>query len=191
MFLVVKMLETFYVHLEFQAKSGCWSVNLPFLCDMCGVCCTLEDFLTAGKICGSPNVDSEVYAKFNSLKETLGLLFERGEAEYDHYVASTKCVFQRDNLCSIYAIRPAGCRQFPNTPFGMLSDDCRALDRFKKQRLTLKRGYVCKETGHFTTDPLLSVQFSEKQYTLCLEKLCRAGITEQEIVLFNTLNNKL
>jgi Fe-S-cluster containining protein len=189
MFLVVEMLETFYIHLEFQTRASVWSVNLPFLCDMCGVCCTLEDFLTAGEIRGSSDEACEVYAKFDALKEMLGILFERDEAEYDHYVTHTRCLFQKDNLCSIYAIRPKGCQQFPNTPFGMLSEDCHALDRFKKQRITLKRGYNSpKETGHFTTDPLIPAKFSEKQYKTCLKKLCQAGITEQELCLFNTLN---
>jgi Fe-S-cluster containining protein len=188
MFLLVAMLETFYVHLEFQTKADIWSVNLPFLCDMCGVCCTLEDFLMAGKIHGSPDVDGEVYAKFNTLKEELGVLFEQDEEEYESFVARTKCPFQSGNICSIYSLRPDGCRQFPNTPFGMLSEDCEALKRFKKQRLALKRGYTVKETGHFTTDPLMPAKFSEKQYKTFLEKLCRAGITSQELHFFNTIN---
>ena len=182
------MLETYYIHLEFQAKAGSWSVNLPFLCDMCGVCCMLEDFLTAGKIHDSPDIDSKVYVKFNALKEALGVLFERDEAEYDRYVASVRCPFQVGSVCSIYSVRPDGCRQFPNTVFGMLSEDCRALDRFKKQRLALKRGRVSKETGHFTVDSLVSASFSEKQYLVCLEKLCRVGITEQELAFFKMLN---
>ncbi|MCL2642976.1 MAG: YkgJ family cysteine cluster protein [Candidatus Bathyarchaeota archaeon] len=182
------MLETFYVHLEFQVKAGVWSVNLPFLCDRCGVCCTLEDFLMAGELLGSSVVDCEVYAKFDVLKEQLGVMFERDEAEYERYVAHNRCLFQRGSLCSIYAVRPMGCRQFPNTPFGMLSEDCRALDRFKKQCLALKRGRAFKETGHFTVDPLVPVVFSEKQYALCLDKLCKVGITAQELALFNALN---
>ena len=188
MFWLVEMLETYYVHLEFQAKTGSWSINLPFLCDMCGVCCTLEDFLTAGEICGSPEVDREVYAKFKVLTEELGELFERDESEYDKYIVRTKCLFQKGNLCSIYAIRPKGCRQFPNTFFGMLSEDCKALDRFKRQCLALKRGRVFKETGHSTVDPIKDVVFSEMQYAICLDTLCCVGITAEELVLFNRLN---
>jgi Fe-S-cluster containining protein len=190
MFLLVAMLETYYIHLEFQAKAGNWSVNLPFLCDRCGVCCTLEDFLTAGKIHGSPDHDGAVFAKFVALKEELGVLFEQDEDEYEDYIARTKCPFQTDNICSIYSLRPDGCRQFPNTPFGMLSEDCQALTRFKKQRIAVRRGRVAKETGHFTVDSLVPAKFSEKQYKTCLEKLCQAGITEQELQLFNQLNKQ-
>ena len=43
------MVETFYLHLEFIGKNGRWSIDLPFVCNKCGVCCTLDDFLTAGK----------------------------------------------------------------------------------------------------------------------------------------------
>ena len=183
------MIETYYVHLEFQVKTGNWSVNLPFLCDKCGVCCTLEDFLTAGEIQGSPETNREVYAKFKALTVELGKLFEQDENRYDQYITNVRCPFQADNICSIYAIRPNGCSQFPNTPFGMLSKDCKALDRFKKQKMVLKKGRVVKETGHFTVDPIKQVKFSKKQYNSCFNKLLQVGITEDEITLFNTLNN--
>jgi Fe-S-cluster containining protein len=77
----------------------------------------------------------------------LGKLFEQDEKKYDQYVARDRCVFQIGNICSIYAIRPKGCRQFPNTLFGILSKDCRALDRFKKQKRILKNGRVVRESG--------------------------------------------
>ncbi|MDR2202953.1 MAG: YkgJ family cysteine cluster protein [Nitrososphaerota archaeon] len=183
------MLETYYVHLEFQAKMGVWSVNLPFLCCRCGVCCTLDDFLTAGEICASREANSEVFDRFRALTEELGVLFEKGEDTYDSYVTSVKCPFQVGCICSIYDIRPLGCRQFPNTPFGMLSTDCQALDRFKRQCLALKRGWLSvKETGYFTSDSLKSTQFSEKQYITCIDKLRRAGATEDEITLFSAIN---
>ncbi|MCL1976690.1 MAG: YkgJ family cysteine cluster protein [Candidatus Bathyarchaeota archaeon] len=184
------MVETYYIHLEVQTKAGDWSINLPFLCDKCGVCCTLDDFLTAGEIRGSPEANSEVYAKFNTLTEELGKLFEEDEDKYDQHVTQAKCPFQTDNICSIYAIRPEGCRQFPNTPFGMLSKDCKALDRFKKQRLALKRGRASKETGCSTVNQIMPVKFSKSQYDACLDKLCHAGITKEERALFNALNGQ-
>jgi Fe-S-cluster containining protein len=184
------MIETYYIHLEFQTKVGGWSVNLPFLCDMCGVCCTLDDFLTAGELCGSPGVNGDVYVRFAALTEELGVLFEEDEDKYEQHVMHARCPFQRGNICSIYDIRPMGCRQFPNTPFGMLSEDCKALERFKKQRLALVKGRAFKETGHFTIDPIKPSIFSEKQYLSCLNKLSQAGVTEQERAFFNTLNNR-
>ncbi|MGD6808668.1 MAG: YkgJ family cysteine cluster protein [Candidatus Bathyarchaeia archaeon] len=184
------MLETYYIHLEFKNKKGAWSINLPFVCDKCGVCCTLEDFLNAGKIHGSPKQNPDAYAKFNSLKDELGRLFEESEEKYEAHIAATKCPFQTGSICSIYAIRPDGCRQFPNTPFGMLSEDCKALDRFKKQRLALKKGRASKETGHFTTDMIKAPNFSEGQFTSCLDKLRRVGITDDELTLFYALNKQ-
>jgi Fe-S-cluster containining protein len=184
------MFETYYINLEFQAKTGNWSVNLPFLCDKCGVCCTLEDFLTAGEIQGSPETNQEVYARFKILTEELGKLFEQDENKYDQHISHTKCLFQTGNICSIYTIRPNGCRQFPNTLFGMLSKDCKALDRFKKQRIALKRSRAVRETGHSTVDQIKLSKLSKKQYEKCLEKLLHTGITEEEITLFNTLNEQ-
>jgi len=185
------MFETYYVHLEFQSKAGCWSINLPFLCSKCGVCCSLDDFLVAGEICGSPEVDVEVYAKFKVLTEELGELFDRGEGEYERYVVRARCPFLVGNLCSIYEIRPMGCRQFPNTFFGMLSVDCVALVRFRKQCFALKRGRVCKVSGHFTSDLVRLVNFSERQYASCIARLCRVGISAEELVVFNSLNGRV
>ncbi|MCL1965888.1 MAG: YkgJ family cysteine cluster protein, partial [Candidatus Bathyarchaeota archaeon] len=102
------MVETFYVHLKFQDRSGDWSINLPFLCNKCGICCTLEDFLNAGEIQGSPESDSGVYAKFKALTVELGRLFERDEKLYEQHIAGARCPFQKGSICSIYAIRPKG-----------------------------------------------------------------------------------
>jgi len=184
------MIETFYVHLEAKTKTGNWSVNLPFLCSKCGVCCTLEDFLTAGEIQSSPETNQEVYAKFKALTIELGKLFEQDENRYNQYIAHTVCPFQTGNICSIYTIRPKGCRQFPNTPFGMLSKDCKALDHFKKQKMALKKSRIIKETYHFTVDKIKPVLFSKKQYDTCIGKLLKVGITEDEIALFNSLNRQ-
>jgi Fe-S-cluster containining protein len=183
------LVETYYIHLKFQTKTGSWSVNLPFLCNKCGVCCTLEDFLTAGEIQGSPEADNKVYTKFKALTVELGKLFEQDEKLYEQHIAYTRCPFQKDNICSIYAIRPNGCSQFPNTAFGMLSKDCKALNRFKKQKNALKKGRKVKETGHFTVDKIKLVMFSKKQYDACVSKLLKAGITKDEMVLFNILND--
>ncbi len=184
------MVETCYIHLEFKNKDGDWSINLPFLCDKCGVCCTLDDFLNAGEIHGNPKENPEAYAKFEALKEELGKIFEAGEDEYDWHVTHNKCPFQVGNVCSIYEIRPSGCRQFPNTPFGMLSEDCKALDRFKKQRIALRRGRAAKETSHFTNQPIKATKFTEEQYQACLVKLQRAGITADELSLFGFVNGR-
>ncbi len=175
--------------MKLKTKNGNWSINLPFICDKCGVCCTLEDFLNAGEIHGSPKENPAVFDKFNTLKEELGKIFDADEEKYDQYITQTPCPFKEGNICSIYELRPDGCRQFPNTPFGMLSQDCKALDRFKKQRLALKRGRAVEETWHFTSDPPIKTsKFSDKQYASCLEKLHRAGITDEEIAVFNLVN---
>jgi hypothetical protein len=70
----------------------------------------------------------------------------------------------------------------------MLTKDCKALDRFKKQKMILKRGMIVKETYHFTVDKIESGTFSKKQYETCINKLLKVGITE-EMVRFNSLNS--
>jgi hypothetical protein len=71
----------------------------------------------------------------------------------------------------------------------MLSKDCKALDRFKKQKAVLKKGRLVKETGCFTVvEQIKPVKFSKKQYAACFDKLLKAGITEEEITFFNVLN---
>jgi Fe-S-cluster containining protein len=190
---LTSMIETFYLHLEFENKNGQWSINLPFLCTKCGVCCTLEDFLTAGEITGKPEEHPQIHARNRVLFEHLGKIFEVDEAKYDNYIANTPCPFLVNKVCSIYEIRPGGCRLFPKTAFGMQTRDCLALTQFKKQRSALKKGKICKETYHFTSassEPIKLGSFTEKQYSACLAKLCRVGITEDELAVFNYFNQK-
>jgi Fe-S-cluster containining protein len=184
------MVETFYLHLEFKNKKGNWSINLPFLCNKCGVCCTLDDFLTAGEIKASPQEQPQDHAKLKVLYDELGKLLEKGEAEYNNYVMHTPCPFLTDKSCSIYPIRPEGCRQFPNTTFGMLTPDCEALNRFKHQRAALRKGRNAKETYHFTTEPLKQAKLTQKQFQNCMAKLQRAGITGDELALLSVFNGQ-
>jgi Fe-S-cluster containining protein len=184
------MIDTFYSHLEFKGKNGNWSINLPFLCTKCGVCCTLEDFLMAGETKVNPEVDAKIEALF----QQLGKRWETNEAQYDDYVAHTPCPFLVNNVCSIYELRPDGCRFFPKTAFGMQTQDCPALDRFKKQRLALIKGRAYTETYNFISPvgdgSIASVKFTEKQLVVCLSKLHQAGITDDELVLFNYFNSQ-
>ncbi|MBE3115698.1 YkgJ family cysteine cluster protein [Candidatus Bathyarchaeota archaeon] len=191
------MVDTFYLHLKFTGKNGGWSINLPFLCNKCGVCCTLDDFLTAGEINAKPEEHFEVHAKMKALSEELGKMWEADEAKYDNYIMHTPCPFLVNNACSIYEIRPDGCRLFPKTAFGMLTEDCEPLTRFKKIRTALKKGRRCIETYHFTgktlgsaksDEPIKPAKFTQKQYQTCTTKLRQAGMTDDELNLFNYFN---
>jgi len=75
----------------------------------------------------------------------------------------------------------------------MQTPDCKALTRFKKQLLALKKGQTTattKETYHFPQQPILPVQLTEKQYQTCTNKLQKAGITHDELTLFCDFNNQ-
>ena len=135
------MVDTFYLHLEFEGKNK-WSINLPFLCTKCGNCCKLEDFLSAGKINAKPEEYPEAHAKLRTLCEELGELWEGNEAKYDEHIMNNICPFLINKACSIYEIRPDGCRQFPKTAFGMESQDCEPLTRFRKMHAALKKGRI-------------------------------------------------
>jgi Fe-S-cluster containining protein len=191
------MADTFYLHLEFKNKKGRWSINLPFLCTKCGICCTLEDFLTAGEINAKPEEYPPVHAKVRVLFETLGRIFEADESEYDKYTIQNPCPFLVDKSCSIYEIRPDGCRLFPKTAFGMQTQDCEPLNRFKKMRASLKKGRSSKENYYFTgktqglngsSEPIKYAKLNERQYQASVKKLCRAGMTDDELALFNHYN---
>jgi len=183
------MVDTFYLHLEFTNKKGSWSINLPFLCSKCGVCCTLDDFLTAGEVIAKPEAYPEVYLKLKDLFRLLGDIFETDEAKYEQYIKQNTCPFLADKFCSIYEIRPIGCRLFPNTTFGMLTHNCEALNRFKKMRRILKKGKNAKETFNQAINGFINpARFSEKQLQNCIAKLRQAGITNDELVLFKQIN---
>ena len=191
------MVDTFYLHLEFKSKNK-WSINLPFLCTKCGSCCTLDDFLTAGKI---KNIKKhlEVDAKVELLFRELGKMWEADEVKYEEYITHNQCPFLVDNSCSIYEIRPEGCRLFPNTAFGMQTQNCEPLNRFKIMRAALKKGKTSKENYCFIRktsssakcdDLIKQSKFTEKQYQTCISKMRQAGATNDEISLFDYVNRR-
>ena len=193
------MVDTFYLHLEFKNKKGGWSINLPFLCDKCGVCCTLDDFWTAGEIGGTPQSHPQIHKKVKALFETLGDIWKADEAKYEQYITHNACPFLVNKSCSVYEIRPEGCRLFPKTAFGMQTQDCESLNRFKKQRAALRKGRAAKETYHFTTkalelvkcsEPIKPAKLTQKQYQACITKLRHAGMTDDELTLFELFNGK-
>ena len=188
------IIDTFYLHLEFKNKSGEWSINLPFLCIKCGVCCKLEDFLSAGEINAKSEEHPKVHTMVKALFEEIGKMWERDEAKYDKYIAHNPCPFLVNNACSIYELRPVGCRLFPKTTFGMLTEDCPALTIFKKQRSVLIKGRSHKETCHFTSstknEDIKSASITEKQFNICIAKLRQTGITNDELTLFTYFNEK-
>ncbi len=185
------MVDTFYIHLKFNGKNGGWSINLPFLCNQCGVCCTLDDFLTAGEVKINSLENPKLHAKIRAIYDEIGKIWEDNEEKYDHFITQTQCPFLSNKTCSIYDVRPDGCRQFPNTKFGMLTEDCEALTRFKKQCSALKRGRITKGSYHFTTkEPIKRVRFTDKEYESCVLKLRKAGVTTDELSLFNQVNGK-
>jgi Fe-S-cluster containining protein len=184
------MIDTFYLHLEFKNKKSKWSINLPFLCNKCGVCCTMEDFLTAGEVDVKSEEQPQVCTEIKRIFEELGKMLEADHSKYEDYIAHTPCPFLVNKACSIYDFRPKGCRLFPNTAFGLLTEDCPALTRFKKQRAALKSTRKTKEKYQFAEKAIKHVSFTEKQYQSCITKLRKTGITEDELNLFNQFNKK-
>ena len=192
------MIDTFYLRIEFTGKSE-WSINLPFLCTQCGVCCTLEDLLTAGRINARAEEHPEVHAKMKTITEVLGRIWEANEAKYDDYIMHNLCPFLVNKTCSIYEIRPDGCKLFPKTFFGMQSQDCTPLSRFKRLSAALRKGRSCREVYYFTGKASGSAKsdenpkpakFTEKQYQACIANLRKAGITNDELKLFNDFNGQ-
>jgi hypothetical protein len=74
----------------------------------------------------------------------------------------------------------------------MLTQNCEALNRFKKQQGALKKGRTTKATYHFTgaRESIKPSKFTETQYQNCIAKLRQAGITEDELTLFHQLNEQ-
>jgi Fe-S-cluster containining protein len=184
------MVDTFYLHLEFAGKNA-WSVNLPFVCNKCGNCCKLEDFLCAGKIRGAPEDYPGVFVALKELFGELGNIWELGERIYDEYVMHANCPFLVGNSCSVYEVRPEGCRLFPKTAFGMASEDCEPLIRFKRMACALRRGRKCVNECFFRTDRAVeSVSLSESRFQSCVEKLRGVGMTDDELSVFSFLNSR-
>jgi hypothetical protein len=71
----------------------------------------------------------------------------------------------------------------------MLSTDCEALTRFKRQLTALKKGRKIKQTL-LLSDLIKPAKFSEEQFQKCLTKLKKAGITDGELALFCAFNDR-
>ena len=151
--------------------------------------------MSAGKVNAKKEEYPEVHAVVKVLCEELGGIWEAGEEKYDEHLMNNDCPFLKNEACSIYEIRPEGCRLFPKTAFGMESQDCEPLNRFKKMRVALKKGRTCRETYYFTgtsefTEPVKPAKFTQKQYQAIAAKLRQAGMTDDELTFFNHFNGQ-
>lgn len=197
-FLLICMVETFYLHLDFASKIR-WSINLPFLCSKCGKCCTIENFLTAGKLNANSEDYTQIQIKAKMFYEEMGKMWAEDEAKYNTYIMTNYCPFLKNNSCTIYEIRPDGCQLFPKTLFGINDKNCMSLNRFKKMYNILKKGKKFKENFRYMgknshmpnyQETIEHVHFTEKQYQTCITKLHRVGATTDELALFDYLNGK-
>lgn len=195
------IIETFYYHYEI-GHSRKWSVNIPFLCTRCGNCCALSDVLSASRELTGEPTEQQV----NELNEKLQPYIDEyykipnekkghfwDKTERDRYLETTKCPFLlEDNLCSIYEYRPIGCRLFPKTSFGMDSEICEALQRFKVYREVLEDKNKFLGWVHFTfkEDSIEPVKMSKWRYDHCIKKLLKVGMTQDELKLFEKLNER-
>ena len=137
------MVETFYLHLRFTNKKDAWSINLPFLCSKCGVCCTLDDFLTAGEVNAKPEEYTEVHSKLKALFETLGKIFEISESKYDQYIQQSTCPFLVNNLCSIYEIRPDRLPKLPQYCIWYANPGLRSPQAIQKNAISPQKRQKC------------------------------------------------
>lgn len=189
-------IDTFYYHYKIGFPRA-WSVNLPFLCVKCGKCCTLGNILDAGMLLvGDPSEEQikELNKKRKPYVEEYNRIIREDKNKINAYLTDTKCPFlQTDKTCEIYAYRPIGCQAFPKTDLGMDSEEgyCESLDRFKSLCKALlrdqKRNYICDHFFIFK-DGVKPVKMTKKQYDRCVAKLLRAGMTRDELALFNHLN---
>jgi len=187
--------DTFYYHFEIGFLKT-WSVNLPFLCVKCGKCCTLGHVLSAGWfLVGNPSKEQieELNKKLKPYIEEHNRIVCEDNDKLNALLINTKCPFLRpDKSCEIYVYRPEGCQAFPMTDFGMDSEEgyCESLDRFKSLRRALlkrQRNYI---GNHFfiLKDGIKPVKMTKKRYDRCVAKLLKAGMTYDELALFNYLN---
>jgi len=91
--------------------------NIRFSCTRCGKCCSLEVPVVLSDIelwvkRGRYDIISNIVKKKAS--ETLRKIFNLSFYYTFKRKSSTKeCIFLKDNVCSIYSLRPLVCRLFP------------------------------------------------------------------------------
>ncbi len=183
--------DTFYYHYRIGFPES-WSVNLPFLCVRCGNCCTLAAFNSAGfDLIGNPT-EQQVQDVNQQIKTYIEANRQKIDCSKD--LTDIKCPFLlQDNSCEIYPYRPVGCQLYPKTDCGMSTEEglCESLDRFKNLRKAITKGYggnYIADSYFLGKDGIKSVKMTKTQYERCVAKLRRAGMTQNELLLFQHLN---
>jgi Fe-S-cluster containining protein len=116
--------------------------------------------------------------------------------EVSKNLTDIKCPFLlQDNSCEIYPYRLRGCQLYPKTDCGMSTEEglCESLDRFRNLRRALTKGYGDNYTADsfiISEDGIKPVKITKKQYDRCVAKLLRAGMTQNELLLFQHLNGR-
>jgi Fe-S-cluster containining protein len=195
-----RIIDTFYNHISF--KEGL-SINIPFKCDKCGSCCTLNMFVTASDLTGNPTAEAK-----NAIDDKVS-----GCAKANPNISwgDVPCPFYNRNSCSIHKFRPIGCKHFPSLEYGLPSDKfyfpafprnydigykrCRAFSRYLHLVsfvIGLNRDYLTETCYTFDDsgtpiEPKL-VALPSWRFKKFMVLLKNAGMTTDEEKLFKMLN---
>ena len=186
-----QFVDVHYEHIIIFSGEAEVSINVPFICEKCGKCCTMAGFLSAGRFLGKTT--SEELKRINKkVKPYLNKTWE----ELD----KIKCfLLTENNLCSIYDARPLGCRAYPFVDFGPKmvngSIQCGSFVRFQKIVKRIIYGYRRWAMNRFSIEPygVEEVNLTEKQFEHFINKLNKSleqKLTEEEMKLFNILNKR-
>lgn len=96
---------------------------VPTNCRKCGACCKLLVPLLPGEAGRIPKRYTELISWAND-----HTVFAMRQLDDGFCVAFDRCTRQ----CTIYAIRPAACREFPFSGEDMLCDSCRNREEFSR-----------------------------------------------------------
>jgi uncharacterized protein len=102
-----------------------------FVCACCGLCCQRDPYYAVSLLdianisAGLGLAPAEFFNRYCAVVET------PGGFRYPVILAPEGCPFLKDKLCGIHAVKPIGCRVFPESsllPVTLLKQSIRAID---------------------------------------------------------------
>jgi hypothetical protein len=123
------MAETFYLHLEFKGKYGGGQLT-AFLCNKCGVCCTLEDFWPG-------EVSAKTKISRGAKKNPLEALVKWEESESIRQIDSEIFALFGRQIMLYLRGSPEGF--LPQNRVWNVRQECEPLNRFKKREMPYEK----------------------------------------------------
>lgn len=163
---------------------GYFTLNIPFVCNNCGRCCSQIGFPIGEALL------RKIGDYLNLKPEEIEQNYLRTGDEEQGGCVLAPCPFLRYNMCSIYPVRPEGCKFFPLAlDFKDYGIGCEGLKRLREleQNITEECSEIISRSKAVKMDK--AHQIAVKAPETIINKLLEQNISQTEKELFFILNS--